>query len=112
MTNGLGDHAGVRSTRALLVPVLIAVLIGLTPAAYADPPDPAWVGGFWDDDDFDNTVVIIANAFAIDAWGPVDAGPVFAPVGRVEPADPVDPPIRLRCSLGSRAPPVASSPHC
>ena len=102
----------MRSTRALLVPVLIAVLIGLTPAAYADPPDPTWVSGFWDDDDFDNTVIIIANGFAIDAPALVDAGPLFAPVARVKPRDPVDPPIPLRSSLGSRAPPVASSPHC
>ena len=102
----------MRSTRALLVPVLIAVLIGLTPVAYADPPDPTWVSGFWDDDDFDNTVIIIANAFAIDAQALVDAGPLFAPVARVKPRDPVDPPIPLRSSLGSRAPPVASSPHC
>ena len=110
--SGKGDHPGVRSTRALLALVLTAVLIGLTPAAYADPPDPTWVSGFWDDDDFDNTVVIITNTCAPDALGPVDVGPVLAPAARVEPEDPVDPPILLRGTLCPRAPPVPSSPHC
>jgi len=106
------DHAVVRSPLTLLVLVLVAALIGLTPAAYADPPDPPWVSGFWDDDDFDNTVVIIANTCAIGALAPLDAGPVFAPAARVEPVDPVDPLIPLRGTLSPRAPPVASSPHC
>ena len=113
VTSGLVDHIGVCWARVLLSPVLIAVLIGFTPATYANPPDPTWLVGFWDDDDFDNTVVIIANSCAIDARAPVDAGPVLAPVARVEPtADPVDPPVPLRSNLGSRAPPLASSPHC
>src|SRR3989442_15977715 len=25
--------------------VLVALIVGLTPAAYADPPDPSWIGG-------------------------------------------------------------------
>ena len=110
--SGKGDHPGVRSTRALLALVLTAVLIGLTPAAYADPSDPTWISGFWDDDDFDNTVVIITNACAPEALAPVDGGPVLAPAARVEPEDPVDPPILLRCTLCPRAPPVPFSPHC
>ena len=108
----MGDHPAVRSTRVLLALVLTAVLIGLTPAAYADPADPTWVSGFWDDDDFDNTVVIITNTCAAEALAPVDAGPALAPLARVEPEDPVAPPILLRSTLCPRAPPVPSSPHC
>ena len=99
------------STRALLPLHLIALLVGLTPAAYAYPTDPTWISGFWDDDDFDNIVVIIANASAIDALASVDAPPDLAPVAGVEP-DPVDPSVPLRCTFCPRAPPVASSPHC
>ena len=51
----------MRSTRALLALVLAAALIGLTPAAYASPPDPTWVSGFWDDDDFDYVVLLVGN---------------------------------------------------
>ena len=110
--SGVGDPPEVRSTRARLALVLAAVLIGLTPAAYADPPDPTWVSGFWDDDDFDTTVVIIANTCATEALAPADAGPVLAPSARVEHEDPVDSPILLRSTLCPRAPPVPSSPHC
>ena len=107
----MGDHTAMPSTRALFPLLLIALLVGLTPAAYAYPPDPTWISGFWDDDDFDNIVVIIANASAIDALASVDAPPDLAPVASVEP-DPVDPPVPLRCTFCPRAPPVASSPHC
>jgi hypothetical protein len=107
-----GDHPVVRSTRALLALVLTAVLIGLTLAAYADPPDPTWISGFWDDDDFDNAVVTIVSTCATEALAPVDGGPVLAPPARVEPENPVDPPILLRGTLCPRAPPVPSSPHC
>ena len=93
---------------ALLV---IAVLVALTPAAYADPPDPTWIGGFWDDDDFDNVVVTIVQTCAVDALAPVDLGPLLAAVARVDPAYPVDPSVPLRSTLHPRAPPVASSPH-
>ena len=41
---------------ALLLVVLVAAL---APVAYADPPDPSWMGGLWDDDDFDNTVALV-----------------------------------------------------
>ena len=47
--------------------LLVAVLIGITPAAYAEPVDPLWLAGYWDDDDFDNVVNAIATTFALKA---------------------------------------------
>jgi len=44
---------------------LAALLLTLTPLAYADPPDPTWVLGFWDDDDFDDVVGLITSATAL-----------------------------------------------
>ena len=44
---------------------LVALLLTLTPLAYADPPDPTWVPGFWDDDDFDDVVGLITSATAL-----------------------------------------------
>src|SRR5262245_2779043 len=38
-----------------------AVLFWIAPLAYADPPDPLWVGGVWGDDDFDNVVVVVKS---------------------------------------------------
>ena len=51
--------------RGLVALVLLGLVLWLTPAAYADPPDPTWLGGYWDDDDFDTVVVFLARAFAI-----------------------------------------------
>lgn len=45
--------------------LLAALLLTLTPLAYADPPDPTWVLGFWDDDDFDDVVGLITSAAAL-----------------------------------------------
>jgi hypothetical protein len=44
---------------------LAALLLTLTPLAYADPPDPTWVLGVWDDDDFDDVVGLITSATAL-----------------------------------------------
>jgi len=45
--------------------LLAALLFTLTPLAYVDPPDPTWVLGFWDDDDFDDVVGLITSAAAL-----------------------------------------------
>ena len=98
--------------RTVLTIVLIALLIGLTPVAYAEPPDPSWSPGYWDDDDFDNTVTFIVSACAIDAVGPADAGPLVVHVTHLEADAPSSNPAPFRSARCSRAPPVASSPDC
>lgn len=57
----------MRSHRWAKLPILLltALLLTLTPLAYADPPDPTWVLGFWDDDDFDDVVGYITSATAL-----------------------------------------------
>ena len=45
--------------------LLVALLLTLTLLAYANPPDPAWVLGFWDDKDFDDVVGHITSAAAL-----------------------------------------------
>jgi hypothetical protein len=42
--------------------MLVAATILLPPLACASPPDPTWIRGFWDDDDFDSVVVAITSA--------------------------------------------------
>jgi hypothetical protein len=51
-----------RRSQIVLGLILVASILTLTPLAYADPPDPTWVTGFWDDDDFDNVVGYITSA--------------------------------------------------
>jgi hypothetical protein len=47
----------VRHSRSVLIVIIAALLLGLVPAAHASTPDPTWIGGYWDDDDFDNAVI-------------------------------------------------------
>jgi hypothetical protein len=99
-------------TRRVLTVFLITLLVGLVPAAYADPPDPTWIGGFWDDDDFDTVVGFIASTCATLAQSDVDANPCLAWIDRAEPASPTFVPSALPSTSRPRAPPVASLPLC
>lgn len=69
---------------------IIALLIGVIPTAYANPPDPSWVPGYWDDDDFDNTVVFITGPCAIHVAVPVHARALFVAMAHLVPRDPDD----------------------
>jgi hypothetical protein len=51
-----------RVSTILLTLVLVAFLLALTPLAHALPPDPTWISGIWDDDDFDDVVAYITSA--------------------------------------------------
>jgi membrane protease YdiL (CAAX protease family) len=53
---------GLLITAALLLLLLVA---GLTPLAYASPPDPAWIEGIYDDADSDDVIVMITSAAAV-----------------------------------------------
>jgi hypothetical protein len=93
-----------------LVALLVGcVIFGLAPAAYADPPDPSWVDGYWDDDDFDNIVVMVLGACAIVDPAPLDAGPVWAAVAFVERLEVHATPSPIDATASPRAPPPTSS---
>ena len=49
----------VSSTLALL---MVGVLATLVPLTHASPPDPTWIGGFYDGADFDDVVFAIVSA--------------------------------------------------
>jgi len=71
--------------RHVLALLIAALLIGLPTVAFADPPDPTWIGGYWDDDDFDDAVIAITGASAVEAPSPVDTElPLWVPIGLVE----------------------------
>jgi hypothetical protein len=65
-----------------LVFALLTVLVALTPLAYAEPPDPTWVSGFFDDGDNDDAVFLVTSSlatvdpFPLCDWSPF---PVFGP---------------------------------
>jgi hypothetical protein len=45
----------------LVVLVLIGPIGGLTALAYATPPDPSWIGGIYDDADYDDVLLLITS---------------------------------------------------
>ena len=71
--------------RPLCLLALLFVLVALTPLAYASPPDPVWITGFFDDDDNDNGVFFITSSVAILDPSPLDDS---TPVPVHQPAPP------------------------
>ena len=66
----------VRFGPACLTLLLAGLIGGLTPVAYASPPDPSWVRGVYDDADFDDVVgLITGGAGLVQALIPVDLRP-------------------------------------
>ena len=98
----------MRWRRLLIVPLVIATLVALLPLAYASPPDPSWVAGFWDDADYDDVVSLATSSCSIaDAHPPTGlalvpvalTGVTNAPDGLISP--------RPLPSHRPRAPPAA-----
>src|SRR4029077_7694150 len=71
--------------RPLFLLELLFVLVALTPLAYASPPDPVWITGFFDDDDKDSVLFFVSWSGAILAPFPLDDSP---PVSVHQPAPP------------------------
>jgi hypothetical protein len=44
--------------------LLLVPLVWLTPMAYASPPDQTWIGGLYDDADYDD-IVLLALSLAL-----------------------------------------------
>ena len=97
----------MRHSRSVLLVILLVLLLGLVPVAYASPPDPTWISGYWDDDDFDNAVISIVSASAI-AIPPVpDAAPQWARLAGIELGEPAFVIASPRSVAFPRAPPLA-----
>lgn|SRR5437879_1851024 len=47
---------GAGMSLRVLILALAGVLVCFRTLASASPPDPTWIGGFWEDDDYDDTV--------------------------------------------------------
>jgi hypothetical protein len=58
--------------RKLLLFILLGIVIPLTAMAYASPPDPLWLGGYFDDDDDDDVVLLITTSGAVIEPFPLD----------------------------------------
>jgi hypothetical protein len=94
-------------TRALVLLLVALVSFALGVTASADPPDPTWIGGFWDDDDQDNAIIAILAIRAVVAGAGLSL-PTVAPIKPLI-ASPSESGIAIaaRSDIESRAPPLA-----
>jgi len=96
-----------RSMFALIV-TLLAALVALTPLAYAEPPDPTWVSGFFDDGDNDDAVFLVTSGlatvdpFPLCDWSPF---PVYGPRVDLEAPGPAS--TLYSSTTDARAPPLS-----
>ena len=97
----------MRSVRALAIWLNVAVLGVLVALAYATPPDPTHLGGFWHNADYDDVVILITSSI-----GSTDGHPEsesIRPLGVVAPVWPGEeelPATELVPRNSPRAPPV------
>ena len=97
-----------RATTLALLIALLVVLVALTPLAYATPPDPVWVSGFFDDDDNDDGVFLVTSSlvtidpFPLCCWTPF---PASGPVVTLDDSSWL--PSQVASSADARAPPVS-----
>ena len=103
-----------RAARATIAPMilrlsvtalLLLVLTALGPLASASPPDPWWIGGFYDAADYDEVVVAVTG---------MDQAPPLAPVVAAEPhairLGAVAPPARLAVRVFALTAPAVRAP--
>ena len=90
-----------------MLPMLVGVFVCLQAFAYASPPDPTWIGGFWDNDDYDDAIVYLTS-FGAAETAPIGAlQPHGTPVWIVLPDDErVDPSVPV-LPHPPRGPPLA-----
>jgi hypothetical protein len=91
----------------LLTVLLLVPLVWLTPLALASPPDQTWIGGFYDDADYDDVVLLaLSLALALADTAPVlDARPFVLTILLLLDADAA--PFVVRLGPPGRAPPLA-----
>jgi hypothetical protein len=93
---------------ARLVWLLVAVMIVLTPMAWASPIDPSWSGGVYDDRDFDDVVsYLTSGTLAVPALPVADLSPPFAPAPPPVIPDQQLGAVPFLAANESRAPPLS-----
>ena len=93
------------SRRAPLAILLLSVVLALPPIAHAVPTDPVWIPGFYDDNDYDDVVLLIIGAVsAVDSSVVDPVGPAVVCLGRITPSRSQPVLLRPLASFSTRAP--------
>jgi len=92
-----------RRSVALLV---VVVLISLVALAHASPPDPDWLGGIWDNGDYDDIILLVTSGVGIADSHTIDeVRPIVLVAPLVSPPDRNRLPARPLFASPTRAPP-------
>jgi len=92
--------------RRLVALAVVGVLACSPLMAYADPPDPTWIPGFWDDADCDDAIVRVTSTSGVaetHTLGTLE--PHWVPVWAVPAADDMPAPSPVFAPHQSRGPP-------
>lgn len=93
--------------RRVFVSLLLAVVAFLPAGVYSEPLDPTWLGGIWDDDDFD-TLALHVTHFEASLADPVPAVAATTMAIGVAPVTPSEAPLPARpLPFHRRGPPSA-----
>jgi hypothetical protein len=91
---------------ARLVLLAVALLnVSLTTIGCLDPPDPTWIAGYWDDDDFDSAVDSILHSSAVEPAAPAGAHPRWVAIARVDRLEVSAVPLSVAILDSPRGPP-------
>jgi len=100
-------------TRRLMALAVVGVLCCSPLLAYAGPPDPTWIAGFWDGADYDDVIVRITSIRITSTAGAVESGPPWVlepdwvPIWSVPLVDDRLTLFRAFASHQPRSPPIA-----
>ena len=94
---------------AFLALLLVGIVGVLTPIAQASPPDPSWIRGMYDDNDFDDVVALITSgAGLVSEITRIELRPVLIVITAILPPDDRPVPSLSLPSARPRAPPPAA----
>jgi len=94
--------------RRLVTLLLIGLMAVLVPAAHASPPDQTWLGGFYDNADYDDAVVSITSSVVTAETNlPCDLEPTRIVVGSLSTNQSPLPAATAPAPRHSRAPPAS-----
>jgi len=95
------------SPQRSLALLVVAAMMSLAVLAHASPPDPDWIGGFWDNGDYDDVVLLVTSGLgAADSHSTDEARPVVLVGALVSAPAENRLPARPRLSTATRAPPA------
>src|SRR5713226_6891915 len=93
---------------AVVAEVAASVFLALRVLAFADAPDPSWIGGLWDDDAYDDFVILVTSASGVVESNPcVHPGPILIAPTPVACSDEGPGPTRALTQHRPRDPPAA-----